>query len=97
MGPLCGFDLWNPSVTRKGGPLIFPFPLRFFWDKLVGPRWWATLVGALLAFLRVPKSGCLFHQLWHKLLGVSQATMGLTGGSEYPQSPQRTSIQPQTT
>ena len=32
----------------------------------------------------------LFHQLWHKLLGVGQASMGLTGGSpEYPTIPSK--------
>ena len=42
-----------------------------------------------MASFRVSNSGCLLHQLWHKLLGAGQATMGVTGGSpEYPQSPQ---------
>ena len=90
MGPLRGFDLWNPPVTRKGGPLMFPFPLQFFWEKLLGPRYWGTLLRAFLASFLALSSDCLFHQLWRKLLGIGQATMALTGGShECPTIPSK--------
>ena len=47
-------------------------------------------MGAFLVSFWVPSSGCLFHQLWHKLLGIGQATMGLTGRS--PECPTIPSI-----
>ena len=88
---LRGFDLWNPPHDPKGWPVDFSLPASVSLGKMSGH----TLVGDARGFFWapfwVPSSGCLFHQLRHKLLGVGQANMGLTGGSpEYPTIPSKT-------